>query len=173
MDEVRAAIVYNEAAHKLIVAFKHSDQSNLSPLLGNWLWRAGNPMIESASVIAPVPLHRSRLFSRRFNQSSLLAKYVAHKAGVGFSPQLLVRNRPTSPQQALSAEARRRNVAGAFEVHRNEIASLEGRNVILVDDVLTTGSTLKACCSALRKAGAKRVSALVVARVVKSGEDAI
>lgn len=173
LDEVHAAIIYNDAAHKLIVSFKHSDQSNLSPLLGNWLWRAGRQLIDTSTIIAPVPLHRGRLFYRRYNQSALLAKHLAAQADAVFAPQLLVRNRPTPPQQSLSADARRRNVAGAFECRDAEIELLAGAHVMLVDDVLTTGSTLKACAQVLRKAGVSRVSGLVVARVVKSGEDAI
>lgn len=165
----RAAVVYDEASHGLIVAFKHADRTDLAPMLAGWLIRAGRGMAGPDAVIAPAPLHPVRLFARRYNQAAILAAAVARKTGAAFEPMLLVRTRPTPPQKALSAEARRRNVAGAIAVRESRREAVRGKRVILVDDVLTTGATLSACARALRKAGAGRVDALVLARVVKAG----
>lgn len=173
LDEVRAAAVYDDATHKLIVGLKHGDRTDLTPLLGGWLKRTASHLLTSKTVVVPVPLHSRRLFHRRYNQSGLLAKFIAQAAGSVFAPQLIVRHRHTRPQQSLSADARQRNVSGAFVVPREKMKDIQGANILLVDDVLTTGATLKACGRALRGAGADQIRAVVLARVVKSGEDAI
>lgn len=168
-DSARAAVVYDEASHGLIVSFKHADRTELLPMFAGWLVRAGRGMIASGSLIVPAPLHRRRLFARRYNQAALLAQSVAKTCGASFEPMLLERTRPTPPQKSLSPDARRRNVAGAFAVRAGMIEKARGAHAVLVDDVLTTGATLSACARALKKAGAARVDALVLARVVKGG----
>jgi ComF family protein len=126
----------------------------------------GEAPLEGGGWVIPVPLHRRRLRQRGFNQSHLLAQ--SWRAAWGetgaSSPALrsrvLARQRYTRPQVELTGAARETNVAGAFLVREPP----EGRRVLLVDDVLTTGSTLRACAEALRAAGAERVEALVLAR---------
>lgn len=168
-ERARAAVVYDEASHKLIVAFKHSDRTELLPLLAGWLARAGAPLIREGTIIAPTPLHPRRLLARRYNQAALLAGALAKRTGAPLLVDGLKRLRATPPQKSLSADARRRNVAGAFAVNEARAAAINGARVLLVDDVLTTGATLSACARALKKAGAKSVDALVLARVVKGG----
>jgi ComF family protein len=170
-DRARAAIVYDDASHRLVVGFKHSDRTEHAEMLGAWMSRAGAEIADSASLFVPVPLHRRRLLSRRDNQSNLLAAVVARRLGGCFAPDLLERRKSTPPQKNLSAEARERNVAGAFRMRRG--ASADGAHVVLIDDVHTTGATLSAAARALKKAGAARVDALVLARVVKGGVGAI
>lgn len=173
-DGARAAIVYDDASHKLVVGFKHGDRTELAEMLGGWMARAGGDMLTRGAVVAPVPLHPRRLLSRRFNQSALLARAVAAHAGALLSVDGLVRRRATPPQKDLSAEGRRRNVAGAFAVRDEKArAVFAGAHVVLIDDVLTTGATLSAAARTLKRAGAARVDALVLARVVKGGVGAI
>jgi ComF family protein len=114
-------------------------------------------------------LHRTRLFARRYNQAAMLAIEVARRSNARAEPMLLTRIRATPPQKNLSPEARRRNVVGAFAVRPSRARLVPGAHVVLVDDVLTTGATLSACARALKKAGARRVDALVLARVLKGG----
>lgn len=171
-DRARAAVLYQEASHKLIVSFKHSDRTELVPLFAAWLARAGAPIIGSGTIIVPTPLHPRRLLSRRYNQAALLAGALAEKTGLPVS-HALRRTRKTPPQQALSAEARKRNVAGAFVVREKSACDINGAHILLIDDVLTTGATLSACARALKKAGAATVDALVLARVVRGGVEAI
>ncbi len=173
-DCARAALVYDDASHKVIVGFKHGDRTELAPMFAEWMARAGAALLSRTSLLTPVPLHRGRLRARRYNQSALLASAVAKRTGSALSLGDFARTRATPPQKDLSADARRRNVAGAFGF-RSEAskARFRGAHVVLVDDVLTTGATLSAAARALKRAGASRVDALVLARVVKGGIGAI
>ena len=168
-DQARAAVVYDDASHRLVVAFKHSDRTDLAPLFAHWIARAGADLLTSDAVLVPTPLHRARLFARRYNQSALIAQALARITGLPVDLDALRRVRPTPPQQSLSADARRRNVAGAFAASPEAQDRVRGRRYILVDDVLTTGATLSACARALKAAGAAGVDAVVVARVVRGG----
>ena len=165
-DRARAAVVYDDASHALIVGFKHADRTDLAPLLAGWLIRAGAGLVTSASVLAPAPLHPRRLFARRFNQSAVLAERLAKATGAVFAPRFLRRLRPTPSQKGLTADQRRRNLAGAVGPGPEASA---GAHVVIIDDVMTTGATLSACARAARKAGAERVDALVLARAMKDG----
>jgi len=120
-------------------------------------------ILTGRATLVPVPLHPRRLAQRGFNQSELLAAAVARRTGLSVHPRALVRRTDTPPQTGLSALLRRRNVAGAFAVR--ERACLHGRTAVLVDDVLTTGATARACAGALRQAGAAAVHLLTIARV--------
>ncbi len=166
-DRARAAIVYDEASHRLVIAFKHADRTEFAPMFGAWLARAAGDLAGPGAVLSPVPLHWRRLAGRRYNQAALLAKEAARALTLPFNPFLLARIRPTPPQKQLSAAERRRNVAAAFAVRPKAMARVPGGHFILVDDVLTTGATLSACARTLKRAGAARVEALVLARVVK------
>ncbi|GAB4517942.1 MAG: ComF family protein [Amphiplicatus sp.] len=172
-DSARAAVVYDDASHRLVVGFKHSDRTELAPLFARWLARAGAPLIRKETIIVPTPLHPRRLLARRYNQAGLLAAGLARATGAAYAPELLRRVRATPPQKNLSAEGRRRNVQGAFAAPEAHRAALAGAHVLVIDDVLTTGATLSACARALKRAGAARVDALALARVVRAGKDAI
>ncbi len=165
-DRARAVFAYDDASRDLILGFKHSDRTDAAPGLGRWLCRAGEGLIRSADVIAPVPLHHWRLVRRRYNQSALLARSVARRTGVPVVYDLLRRDRATPSQGGLGRGARRRNVANAFSVSARRRGFVSDRRVLLVDDVLTTGATAESCARALTQAGAAAVDVLTVARVV-------
>lgn len=135
--------------------------------MGAWMARAGRPLLAEADLLVPVPLHYRRLASRGHNQSGWLAAAVSRASGVPARMDVLRRTRPTPSQAGLAARARRRNVEGAFGVRSSRSKLVDGRRIILVDDVLTTGATLTACTRALHKAGAASVDVLVLARVVR------
>ena len=169
-DRARALLRYDDASKSLILGFKHGDRLDRAPAFARWLERTGRPLLVETDMIVPVPLHRWRLWKRRYNQAAILGERLARLCGRPHDPRLLERKRPTPSQGEMpSAKARRRNVLGAFRVPPGKTAQVRGRNILLVDDVFTTGATLNACARALKRAGAARVDALTLARVVRAG----
>ena len=164
-QRARAACVYDEASRGLILKFKHADHQPYAPLFARWLSRSAAPLLEEADAVAPVPLHRLRLLSRRFNQAAEVARPLARSAGLDFLPDALVRQTHTSSQGGKSARGRRLNVRKAFAVTATGRRRIRGRRILLVDDVLTTGATAEACARALIEAGARAVDLAVIARV--------
>ncbi len=121
-------------------------------------------------MLVPVPLYRWRQFERRYNQSTELARALGRLTGLTVDPGLVVRTRRTRQQVGLSADARQRNVAGAFSAHPEVLRRLKGRGVVLVDDVITTGSTVKAITRELKRRGVIKIDVISFARVVTGAE---
>jgi ComF family protein len=164
-DAARAACLYDETSRGPILKLKHADRLDLAPLFARWLSRAGRELVEAADAIAPVPLHPSRLLSRRYSQAAEIARPLSRLSGVAYLPDALVRRRATATQGGKSGSGRRRNVAGAFEVPARRAHQVAGKRILLIDDVMTTGATAEGCARALKAAGAVRVDVAVVARV--------
>lgn len=164
---IRAVFAYNDASRKLVLDFKHGGRTDVLRQFARWMARAGRDAVEAADLILPVPLHRSRLFSRRYNQSALLGLALARQLGIGFDAGILYRTRATPTQGGKSAKGRKRNVAGAFKVRKEARNRMTGLSLVLVDDVMTTGATLDACARALLRAGAAQVNAVALSRVVR------
>ncbi len=167
-DGVRAAVLFNEAARRLVHGLKYYDRHEGLALMATLMSRAAGERLRPGTLVVPVPLYRYRLWRRRFNQSALLARRMARMTGACYMPEVLCRVRSTRPQVGLSGDDRRRNVRGAFAVPPERMAVVHGARVVLVDDVMTTGATAEDCCRALRRAGAERVEVLVFAL---AGED--
>ncbi len=173
----RAVFRYDERSRHLILGFKHGDRLHGAPAFGQWMARAGAPLLSDADIVAPVPLHWTRLFRRRYNQAALLAHAVGRAwnasgagtapGGVAVIPDLLVRRRRTPSQGRLNATERHRNMRGAFALKPAHAGRIEGQRVVLIDDVLTTGATAGACAEALIEAGASAVDVLTLARVAR------
>jgi ComF family protein len=164
----RAALVYDDTSKQLVLPFKHGDRTDMARSCGRWMARAGGELLAEAELIAPVPLHWRRLFTRRYNQALLLARAAARQSPARLAPDLLCRARWTGSQAGLRAEERRKNVRRAFELHPRWADTVKGKAVLLVDDVLTTGATVEACTLALQRAGARHVDVLTLARVVRA-----
>ena len=162
VEEARAACRYEGAGKACIVQLKYQRQLGLAaPMARRMVVAAVPPPAMAADVIVPVPLHPVRRREREFNQSAVLAERLGEALGLPILEEALHRHRPTALQAQLDAHARRRNVANAFIVPSP--ALVRGRAILLVDDVLTTGATVRACAAALREAGATRVSILTFA----------
>jgi ComF family protein len=162
----RAAVRYDDVAKVLIHALKYQDRIDLAPAMGRWMARAGAELLDGADVLIPVPLHWRRGWSRRYNQSGALARIIAGQSGVPVAPDALRRTRPTRQQVGLSKNDRARNVQGAFKVATERTGQIQGRRVILIDDVQTSGATVDACARVLLRAKAAQVDVLVFAQVV-------
>src|SRR5271168_3170691 len=153
-------------ARRLVHRLKYSDRADLARPMGAWMARAGADVLAEADAITPVPLHARRLWTRRFNQAAALGREIARRAGKPFEPALLQRVKATRSQVGLSREQRVQNMQGAFRAA--PAASVQGRRIALVDDVLTSGATANAAARALLRAGATQVDLIVFARVVTS-----
>ena len=159
----RAAVAYGDIARGIVLKLKYSRKVALSRTMARYM----APMLDAAddAILVPVPLHRARLWQRGFNQSTLVARQLARATGRDARNDLLRRQRRTRPLKGMGASQRRREVARAFAVARPEV--IAGREIVLVDDVLTTGSTAEACARSLLQAGAARVQLLCFARVIR------
>ena len=163
-DRARAVAHYSGVMSDMIRGFKYGDRHDARRLFGRWMYAAGHELYADTDWIMPVPLNRLRLWSRRFNQSALLAQEVAALSGIAYEPLALWRPRRTQPQIGKTQEQRRANVAGAFAVAANWQERLRAKNILLIDDVITTGATANACAGTLKRAGANRVDVLVLAK---------
>jgi ComF family protein len=161
----RAALRYDVQGRRVVLPLKYGDRTELAAALAPLMLRAGGALVREAEVIVPVPLHRTRLISRRFNQAALIARHLARLAERPAMLDGLVRTRRTVALAELPAVERETMLLGAIAVRAERVAALRGRHVLLVDDVLTSGATARACTYALLDAGAAGVDILVAARV--------
>jgi ComF family protein len=162
----RSAVAYGELSRSLAIRLKYGRKVAIARTMARYM----APLVGTADqpLLVPVPLHRSRLWHRGFNQSALVARELSRRLGIAADPIVLRRTRRTPPLKGMSPLQRRKTVSGAFRVADKQ--SVAGRTIILVDDVLTTGSTAEACARALKRAGAARVELISWARVVRPAQ---
>lgn len=167
-DRARSVARYDGLARELVHRLKYGDRTELARPMGRLMAEAGGELLETATLLVPVPLHRFRFWGRRFNQAALLAAEIgkSKKLPVGF--ESLKRVRATRPQVGLTRAERADNLARALTVPAQERLRVAGQRVVLIDDVMTTASTGNAASRALLKAGAASVDLLVFAVVAKS-----
>jgi ComF family protein len=161
----RAALRYDAQARRLILPFKHADRTEMASVLAPHMARAGAALLREVDLLVPVPLHRMRLFRRRYNQAALLAQAVGRIAERPCLLDALQRRRATATLGDKSAAERAVEVADAFAARPSRVARLVGKRILLIDDVMTSGATANACAVALLAAGAAQVDVLVAARV--------
>ena len=167
IERTRAAVVYDDLTRSLALRLKYGRKVAIARTMARYMAPLVGAQPDSA-LFVPVPLHRGRLWQRGFNQSPVVARELSRRTGIRNDPSLLKRIRRTPPLKGMSLQQRRRVVAGAFKV--DDRSAIHGRTVILVDDVLTTGSTANACARELRRAGAARVELVSWARVVRPSQ---
>ncbi len=163
----RAALLYQGRAKALILAFKHGDRPELARPAARWMAQAGQELLHPNMLIAPVPLHWTRLIKRRYNQSVLLAGHLGREAELSVCPDLLVRTVRTPVLDGKTAVERSLALSNAISLHRKRAPMIRGRDILLVDDVMTSGATLDACARVCRASGANHIFVLVLARVAK------
>ena len=171
----RAAFLYDEGVRRLILPLKHGDQPAMADVLAPHVARAGADLLRGDPLLVPVPLHRLRLFQRRYNQAALLARAVGRLSRCVVCPDALRRVRATASLDHRGAAERRTVLADAFAVRSSRRQDIAGRAVVLVDDVMTSGATAEGGAAVLLAAGAASVDVRVAARVPLSaggGEEA-
>ncbi len=166
-DRGRSAIIYDEHSRKLVLDFKHGGRTDGLHFFAKQMQRSGADLLMSADLIVPVPLHNARLRKRKFNQSALLARRLSQISGVPYETEVLQRVKNTPSQGGQSFVGRRKNMGGAFGVLPKAKPQILGVNFLIIDDVLTSGATLEACASTLKRAGAGQVDILTLMRVVR------
>ncbi len=165
-QRARAVAAYDGAARTLVHKLKYNDRTELAEALGRMMVRAGSELLADTDLVVPVPLHRWRLWRRRFNQAAALAQVVSHHGDIACDMHMLRRVKITRSQVGLTRSQRRDNLAGAFRVAESARLRLAQKRVLVIDDVITTGATANAVARALMRGGAKTVDVLSFARVV-------
>ena len=161
----RSAFIYDEESKNLVLNSKFNDRTENAKFFAKILLVAGQDIFTAGvDLIVPVPLHYTRLLKRRYNQSALLCSELSKLSGIKCDNLSLVRHQKTRPQVELSGIARQRNVHNVFSV--KDVSAIKNRRILLIDDVLTTGATLRECTKALKHSGAKSVDTLTLARVI-------
>jgi len=166
IERTRAAVAYGDLARGLAIKLKYGRKVAIARTMARYM----APLVGEGDdrLLVPVPLHRTRLWGRGFNQSALVASELSRRLGIAADHSALARTRRTPALKGMSPLQRRKTVAGAFRVRDKR--RVAGKTVILVDDVLTTGSTAEACARTLKRAGAARVELISWARVVKPSQ---
>lgn len=165
----RAVAVYDGTARDLVHRLKYNDRLDLARVMARMMASAGHDVLAEADLLVPVPLHGTRLWRRRFNQSALLARDIGRHSGRHCDVHALARVKATRPQVGLTRTQRAENLQGAFRVPDGSRARIQGRRLLLIDDVSTTGATGNAAARVLLRAGAARVDLLTFATVTRDG----
>jgi ComF family protein len=165
-DSAFSLFKYNEYTQPIIYKLKYNDKIHVAKYLAQLLIRRVGDL-SSYDYIVPVPMHRKRLRKRLYNQAALLAKDITRYSVVKFVPNLLIKTRYVSPQTGLKFKNRQENVKNSFSVNEESASLVNGRSIVLIDDVYTTGATVNECSKLLKQYGCKNVKVVTVARVCK------
>jgi len=165
----RAVARYDGLARELVHGLKYGDRVELAQTMGQWMAREGAEILSESTLLVPIPLHRFRLWRRRFNQAASLADAISRQSGIEVGYETLLQVKATKPQVGLTRTERAANLEKAFKVNEADLTRIAGARIVLVDDVMTTASTGNAAARALLRAGAASVDLLVFALVAKAG----
>lgn len=165
-NKARSALLYDDISSQLILSLKRRGQRFGLKVFSRFISDAAGDLIESADLIIPVPIHYHRLASRGFNQAGWLASAIRAETGIPYDEFCLKRTRATPSQGRMTARQRQRNVSGAFSLTERGRERIYGKRIILLDDVYTTGATLRACARTLQRAKPANLDVVTFARVV-------
>lgn len=169
-DRLRAAVAYGEVARKVVLKLKYGGRPAVAETLGHFMARHLGGA-EGSALLMPVPLHRWRIWKRGYNQSALIVQALARRTGLPVELDLLRRVKATPPLKGMGRRERALAVRGAFGLAPGAKARLQGKAVVLVDDVYTSGATANACARLLKRSGAVRMDIICWARVVAGKHD--
>lgn len=167
-DKARGVAAYEGTMKDLIHKLKYNDRHELLNLLVTWMKFSGKELIQQSDLIVPIPLYKSRLWERRFNQSALLAKRLSQQTEIPYECSILHRQKKTRSQVGLTSKERYQNLKNAFIIEETKRNKLEGKSILVIDDVITTGATINSAAIALKKSGARSVNILSLAIVTDS-----
>jgi ComF family protein len=165
-DRLLSVFIYNKTIARAIYRFKFKRQAFLSKFFLKFLLKKLEPIKSKVDLIIPIPIHRKRLKWRGYNQTLLLARDISRETSIGCIPDLLLKNRHTVAQTTLRFRKRKSNLRSAFEINPNYLEPIRGKNIMIVDDIFTTGSTVNECAKILKKNGVGRVFILTIARTL-------
>lgn len=173
VDRIRAVRAYGDLARTVALKLKYGRRIGLARLIAQHMARQVSTQERANMLIVPVPLHRWRLWWRGFNQSAAIGDRLAQLTGIAIDKEILLRSKRTPPLRGMSPKARQRAVRGAFRLQDNARSIVNGRDIILIDDIYTSGATADACAATLSKAGTRSVQLLCWARVLQDVDDGI
>lgn len=163
----RAVLLYEGHARQMVLRLKHGDRHDIARPAGHWMAEAAKPLITKDTILCPVPLHWSRLLRRRFNQTVLLADVMARQLGFQMIPDLLIRTRATRAMEGMTKPERIANLRASMAPNPKFARQIKDANILLVDDVMTSGATFAAASEACLAAFASQVNVIALARVAK------
>lgn len=164
-DKTDSVFVYDNHSKKMILLFKNGDCTFMAPQFACWMHRVAEKDLLAADMIIPVPISMRKRLKRKYNQAELLAMELSKLSGIIYEPRILIKKKNTRPQEGLSRISREKNLSGSFGINEKYAHMLSGKNIALVDDVMTTGSTANECAKVLKKHGVSHVTVLTIARV--------
>jgi len=163
-DQAISILKYDDDSQKLIHKFKYRDQLHILNYLVNLMSNIGKDIIQEADIIIPVAMYKYKLLKRGYNQAALLAMKIASKNKILYLPQVLIKKKNSPAQAGLKKEERIKNIKNTFELNAKFIKRIQGKKILLIDDVITTGSTIDECCKILSKANPSKILVLTLAK---------
>ena len=164
--KARAVFLYDDASRRMITSFKYNDRIENRQAYARWMARVGAGMLKDADIIVPVPIHFGKLVLRKYNQAGILAQELVRISGGKCITTALIRTRYTQTQAGFNRKLRFGNIKGAFAVNPKYVPYLQNKQILLVDDVITTGATAEECTRVLLKSGVARVEVLTLAKTL-------
>ena len=158
--------VYNEQSRIIISRFKYYDQTNLAKYFSEIMFKQAQEILPEIDFIVPIPLHKFRINKRKYNQAAILAKNIAKLSDKELILDLLVRTKNNQPQASLKQRMRYKNVKGIFKTKEKYLTKIKGKNVLLIDDVITTGATVESCAKELKSVKVNRIYVLTLAKTI-------
>lgn len=163
-DRAISLMKYDDYSKKIIHKFKYQDQLHILEYLTTLMNNMGKEIIKQADIIAPVPMHKYKLLKRGYNQAALLAMRIAENSNLIYLPQLLIKNKSTIAQADLNKKQRMSNIKGSFVLNSKFSTEIKGKNILIIDDVVTTSATINECAKILKKAQPAKILVLSLAK---------